>query len=110
MKGDPGPIGEYMKEYFLPGGQYYRPQNFHEYEPETRFDYCNHAFSLAGHLVELLSSIELDEYCQQNIFKPLGMKDTSFFLKNLEQDRIATCHQRITGNVSIPLPHYGIPD
>jgi len=109
--GDPDPVGDYMRDYFLQDGQYYRRANFHDFPPRTTFDYCNHAFALGGHLVELLTGLELDAFCREHIFAPLGMRDTSFFLRNLDVTRVATCHQTIPlVQAPLPLPHYGIPD
>jgi len=101
-KGDPDPVGDYLRDYLLPGGDLYNLRNFLDVPPVQRYDYCNHCLALIGHLVELLFSIELDEYCRNAIYLPLGMKDTSFFLKNLDQSRIADIH--------IPLPQYDIPE
>jgi len=65
---------------------------------------------LIGHLVELISGEEFDYYCQKNIYGPLNMSDTSFFLRNIDEERVATCHQYLIKDTHIPLPHYGIPD
>jgi CubicO group peptidase (beta-lactamase class C family) len=46
--------------------------------PGTRFVYSDVNFIILGALVERLSGIPLDQYCEQNIFKPLGMSHTRF--------------------------------
>ena len=51
--------------------------------------YSDINFEVLGELVRLVSGQSLDEYCEQNIFKPLGMKDTGFHPLPDLQDRIA---------------------
>ncbi len=48
------------------------------YPPGTRFLYSDINFETLGELVHRISGEPLDVYCAQHIFKPLGMKDTSF--------------------------------
>jgi uncharacterized protein YbbC (DUF1343 family)/CubicO group peptidase (beta-lactamase class C family) len=45
---------------------------------ETRFIYSDINFIILGELVSRISGKPLDIYCTENIFKPLGMKDTGF--------------------------------
>lgn len=42
-----------------------------------------------GYLVEVLSGMSLDSYFQKNIFAPLGMKDTYFYIPREKQSRLA---------------------
>jgi len=44
----------------------------------VRFVYSDINFETLGFLVEKVSGMSLDAYASANIFKPLGMKDTSF--------------------------------
>ncbi|MFB3885288.1 MAG: exo-beta-N-acetylmuramidase NamZ domain-containing protein [Thermodesulfobacteriota bacterium] len=46
--------------------------------PGTRFIYSDINFIILGELVHRISGQSLDLYCAENIFKPLGMKDTCF--------------------------------
>jgi uncharacterized protein YbbC (DUF1343 family)/CubicO group peptidase (beta-lactamase class C family) len=47
-------------------------------EPGTRFTYSDVGFIVLGELVERLSGLPLDAFCQKRIFGPLGMKETTF--------------------------------
>jgi CubicO group peptidase (beta-lactamase class C family) len=47
-------------------------------EPGKVFAYSNHAYGLAGHIVENVSGEEFNSYIQTNIFTPLGMESSSF--------------------------------
>ena len=59
------------------------------FPPGRVYVYSDVNFEALGELVRLVSGLPLDEYCEQNIFKPLGMKDTGFHPLRGLQDRIA---------------------
>ncbi|MEQ1865266.1 MAG: serine hydrolase domain-containing protein, partial [Micropepsaceae bacterium] len=46
--------------------------------PGQTFAYSNHAFGLAGHIVESVSGQEFGAYVQANVFAPLGMSNSTF--------------------------------
>ena len=46
--------------------------------PGTRFVYSDINFFLLGEIVRRISGKPLDQYAQERLFKPLGMKDTTF--------------------------------
>ncbi|HEV3146304.1 MAG TPA: serine hydrolase domain-containing protein [Gemmataceae bacterium] len=50
-----------------------------EAEPGSRFRYSDVGFMVLGQVVERVSGQSLDRFSHQNIFEPLGMKDTSFW-------------------------------
>jgi len=84
--GDPKiPLEVWVKGYLTPGGAYYdQRENFHEWKPGEKFDYCNVAFGLLGHLVEAISGSAFSDYCRANIFEPLGMNETGWYLSDLD--------------------------
>jgi len=56
-----------------------------------------------GYLVEVVSGMPLDAFLQQRIFKPLGMKDTCFFLPQEKAARLATVYVPQPGGGLKPL-------
>jgi CubicO group peptidase (beta-lactamase class C family) len=75
---DPGQVislDEYLKRY-LP--RRVRPAG-------TVFAYSNYGTALAGHIVATVSGLSFEEYIQANIFRPLGMRDSTF-LEPLPED------------------------
>lgn len=48
------------------------------YAPGARFLYSDINFIVLGAVVERVSEMPLDEYCEKNIFHPLGMSHTRF--------------------------------
>ena len=60
-------------------------------QPGTAFRY-GYSIDVLGRLVEVLSGTTLDKYFEEKIFKPLGMKDTSFFVSEDKWNRLATLY------------------
>jgi CubicO group peptidase (beta-lactamase class C family) len=107
----PIPLEEFLRNYLTPGGSYYYPGvNFGNYTPGTVFNYCSVGATLAGYLVERINpqSLSFAEYCQEHIFAPLSMNNTSWFLANLNIDDIAIPYHWTGSNYS-PYQHYGVP-
>lgn len=65
------------------------PLNFH---PGERWEY-GPATDVAGRLIEVISGMTLDEYFRKNIFEPLGMKDTHFYLPESKLPRFAALYR-----------------
>jgi len=65
------------------------PLNSH---PGTEFVY--HAgYPVIGTIIEIITGKTLEEFYRERIFKPLGMKDTSFYLDKKKLARFACCYQ-----------------
>ncbi|MGH7335892.1 MAG: serine hydrolase domain-containing protein [Candidatus Rokuibacteriota bacterium] len=63
------------------------------FDPGDRWEYGIN-IDWAGKMVEKASGVKLDQYFRENIFGPLGMKDTSFKLSPSQRARLASVHQR----------------
>jgi len=63
------------------------------FDPGDRWAY-GISIDWAGKIVEAVSGQKLDRYFQENIFGPLGMKDTSFTISPSQRARLASVHQR----------------
>ena len=63
------------------------------HQPGERFSYglCT---NVIGALIEKISGTRLDQYLQKNIFAPLGMKDTYFYLPTNKQDRLVKLYAK----------------
>src|SRR5207344_342245 len=46
--------------------------------PGEEHNYCNTGYTLMAEIVKKVSGLTLRQYCDKNIFKPLGMNDTHF--------------------------------
>jgi CubicO group peptidase (beta-lactamase class C family) len=101
--GDPEiSLGEWLKEYFTPEGKYYvKEENFNNWKPGEKFEYSNVGFGLIGYLVEMISGKPFDDYCRLNIFDPLEMDKTYWFLSELDQANLAVPYARISREKNI---------
>jgi CubicO group peptidase (beta-lactamase class C family) len=57
-------------------------------EPGTKFRY-GYSVDVLGRLVEVISGMPLDQFFEERIFKPLGMKDSAFFVPESKWSRLA---------------------
>jgi CubicO group peptidase (beta-lactamase class C family) len=62
------------------------------FQPGTRWLY-GPSVDVQAYLVELLSGMRFDQYLQQVIFMPLGMKDTGYVLKSADRPRMAALYE-----------------
>ncbi len=78
-------LNEWIYENLTPGGKYYYDgSNFGDWAPGDKDKYSNVAFGLLGLIVEKVAKQPFNEYCTENIFKPLGMKNTGWFLSEID--------------------------
>jgi CubicO group peptidase (beta-lactamase class C family) len=47
-------------------------------EPGTKYQYSNAGINTAGRLIEVVSGMAYEDFLDQRLFRPLGMKDTTF--------------------------------
>src|SRR5438477_295460 len=60
-----------------------------DYPPGSAFQYSDTGFLLLGEMVRRVSGAPLDRYLDQHVFKPLGLRDTSFNPSGRVRDRLA---------------------
>ena len=65
-----------------------------ESQPGTQFDY-QVGYPVVGTVLEIVTGKTLEEFYQERIFKPLGMKDTSFYLPRNKLDRFPTLYRPV---------------
>lgn len=61
-------------------------------QPGTQWHYSV-SVDIQARLVEVLSGMAFDAYLEQNIFKPLGMKDTGFYVPAEKAERLAVSYR-----------------
>ena len=94
----------FVEELLVPGGENYHAEFWGTYPPGGGGNYSNIGFTLLGFLVEILSGQTFEKYCQQNIFMPLKMDNTSFEIGGLPSENLACSYLRF-GRIYIRLPH-----
>lgn len=90
VHGDPTmPLGDFLREYLVSGGRFYKPTNYLAAEPGRRWEYSNVGYSLLAFLVERVSGTPFDAYCRKDLFAPLGMRHAGWLLRDLDVSRVA---------------------
>ena len=88
--GDPTTsLEEVVTEYFTAEGALWSRENYRKSAPGASTHYSNAGFALLGYLVEVMSKQPLEEYLQQNVFRPLKMNETSFYIAKLNREKHA---------------------
>jgi CubicO group peptidase (beta-lactamase class C family) len=88
----------YLEEFLIPGGKYYHENVWSDtYKPGEHAMYANIGFDLISYLVEILSGEQFLSYCQDHIFNPLEMYNTSFNLSTLNIENVAIPYQYYLG-------------
>jgi len=76
-----------------------------QFEPGTQWKYCQSSINTAARVVEVVSGLSFDVFVEQRIFKPLGMKNTTFYPEGRVRQRLVTAYakKRETGALE-PVP------
>jgi len=105
----PTALSDYLADYLVPGRQYYDAgDNFYNFEPGDEYQYSNTGTALVGLLVEQISGMDFVEYCNQNIFTPLGMTNTAWRLDEITQPIVQPYNY--SGGEYEPIGHYTFTD
>ncbi len=64
-----------------------------KFQPGTKWEY-SYSIDVAGYLVEVLSGMPLDKYFKTQIFEPLGMDDSGFFVPEEKHSRFALTYKK----------------
>jgi CubicO group peptidase (beta-lactamase class C family)/predicted glycoside hydrolase/deacetylase ChbG (UPF0249 family)/lysophospholipase L1-like esterase len=64
------------------------------FEPGAKWAYCQSGINTAARIVEVVSGQPFDEFLEQRLFSPLGMKDTTFYLTEAQLPRLAISYRR----------------
>ncbi len=104
----PIPLSVFTEGYLTPDGQYYNIENFTSSAPATAYEYTNVGTTLIAYIIEVITDLAFEQYCQENIFTLLEMSVTSWLLANLNLNNVAMPYTNNNGNF-IPFGHYGSP-
>jgi CubicO group peptidase (beta-lactamase class C family) len=77
-----------------------------QFEPGTKWQYCQSGINSLGRIVEVVSGQSLPEFFQKRLFDPLGMKDTTFYPTQEQIKRLATSYKATAGKLEeTPVPY-----
>jgi CubicO group peptidase (beta-lactamase class C family) len=64
-----------------------------KYEPGSKYDYSNAGVNTAGRIIEVVSGMPYEEFMARRLFRPLGMKDTTFWPTEAQLKRLAKSYK-----------------
>ncbi|MBI3855516.1 MAG: beta-lactamase family protein [Planctomycetes bacterium] len=65
-----------------------------EFEPGTKWAYCNTGIDTLGRIIEVVSGKSYEAFLEERLFRPLGMKDTFFYPNADQKARVATLYKK----------------
>jgi CubicO group peptidase (beta-lactamase class C family) len=86
-----------------------------EFEPGTKYSYANAGINTAARIIEVVTGMPYEEFMHQHLFKPLGMKDTTFWPTESQVRRIAKSYKPNAAKndleeINISQLHYPLSD
>lgn len=81
-------------------------------EPGTHYQYSNAGINTAARIIEVVTGVKYEDFMQQRLFDPLGMKDTTFWPNKEQVARLAKSYRpdaAKTNLVEFPLSQLGFP-
>jgi len=71
-----------------------------QFEPGTKWQYCQSGINSLGRIVEVVSGQSFPEFLQRRLFDPLAMKDTTFYPTREQMARLAKSYQAADGKLA----------
>lgn len=65
-----------------------------EFEPGTKWAYCNAGMDTLGRVVEVVSGVSYEAFLTSHVFAKLGMHDTTFYPQGTQRERVAGLYDR----------------
>jgi CubicO group peptidase (beta-lactamase class C family) len=65
-----------------------------EFEPGSKWAYCNTGIDTLGRIIEVCSGKSYESFLEERLFQPLGMKDTFFYPSPDQKARVATLYKK----------------
>ena len=70
-----------------------------DFEPGSKWAYCNAGIDALGRIIEVVSGKSYEDFLAQRVFKPLGMNDTSPYPTTAQLDRLAGLYGQKDGKL-----------
>jgi len=64
-----------------------------QFEPDSKYQYANEGINTVGRIIEVISGKKYEDFLDERLFKPLGMKDTTFWPDAGQIARIAKSYK-----------------
>ena len=64
-----------------------------QFAPGTKYQYSNAGINTAGRIIEVISGKPYEQFMEERLFKPLGMKETTFWPSERQSKRVAKSYK-----------------
>jgi CubicO group peptidase (beta-lactamase class C family) len=82
-----------------------------DFEPGSKWAYCNPGIDTLGRVIEVVSGQPYDVFLKKRLFEPLGMKDTTFVPTKEQTERLAGLYESKEGKLTATAkPLIGLPE
>jgi len=72
-----------------------------DFEPDTKYKYANAGINTVGRIIEVVSGMPYEKFLDERIFRPLEMKDTTFWPNAQQIERLAKSYKPSTDKKSL---------
>jgi len=103
-------LDKFMYDYLDPNGKLYKKNHYDNTLNYNAYKYSDTGVALLGVIVENVSGKSFDDFCQENIFEPLNMTNTGWFLRNFDHNLVAKPYVKDDSLGLIFKGHNGFPD
>jgi CubicO group peptidase (beta-lactamase class C family) len=69
-----------------------------DFDPDTKYQYSNAGINTAARIIEVVSGQRFEQFLDERLFGPLGMKDTTFWPSDEQVARLAKSYKPGPGN------------
>lgn len=83
-----------------------------KWEPGTQYEYSNAGINTAARIIEVVAKVKYEDFMQERLFTPLGMKDTTFWPTEAQVERLAKSYSPDAGDKDlkeVPLGQLTLP-
>jgi CubicO group peptidase (beta-lactamase class C family) len=70
-----------------------------DFEPGSKWSYCNAGIDTLGRVIEVVSGQPYEDFLKKRIFQPLGMVDTTFYPAEAQLERLAGLYEKKDGHL-----------
>jgi CubicO group peptidase (beta-lactamase class C family) len=92
---------QFLRNIYIPGGEWYSKRNFSKYAPGHEFNYSNNGAALASMVVENASGMEYTEFIARYITGPLKMKHSGWDMEDFDEDMRSKLYP-----LGVEIPYY----
>lgn len=73
-----------------------------DFEPGSKWSYCNAGIDTLGRIIEVVSNAQYDSFLFLKVFQPLGMTSTTFYPSEAQLESLAVTYGKVDGKLVAP--------